>query len=96
MKNYFVYIMTNEHNSALYTGMTNDIKRRVYEHKEKLIKGFTEKYNINKLLYYEIFDMPAQAIAREKQIKGGSRQDKLDLIKSINPAFDDLYAGLFK
>ena len=94
MTNYFVYIMTNEHNSVIYTGMTNDIKRRIYEHKEKLIKGFTERYNINKLVYYEIFDTPAAAITREKQIKDGPRHKKIHLIKSLNPKFEDLYHKL--
>ena len=96
MKNYFIYIMSNEHHTVFYAGVTNNLKRRIYQHKEKLIKGFTKSYNINKLLYYEIFDNAVAAIAREKQIKGGSRQDKIDLIKKTNPAFDDLYPTLFK
>ena len=96
MKNYFIYIMSNEHHTVFYIGVTNNLKRRVYQHKEKLIKGFTESYNINKLLYYEIFDNAAMAISREKQIKGGSRQDKIDLIKKLNLGFNDLYPTLFK
>ncbi|MGD8226697.1 MAG: GIY-YIG nuclease family protein [Desulfobacteraceae bacterium] len=90
-KQYFVYIMTNKNNTALYTGVTNDLKRRVYEHKEKIVGGFTKKYNLNKLVYYEIFEDPENAILREKQIKGGSRQRKIDLINSLNKEWQDLY-----
>jgi putative endonuclease len=86
--------MTNQRNSALYTGITNDLKRRVYEHKEKLIKGFTKKYNITKLVYYEIYDDAETAIHREKQLKGGSRQSKIDLINSLNPDWHDLHEEL--
>lgn len=78
-KQYYVYIMTNNNNSVLYTGMTNNLIRRVYEHKEKIIDGFTKKYNCTKLVYYEIFNDPYNAIAREKQIKAGSRKKKLTL-----------------
>ena len=90
-RQYYVYIMTNKTNTVLYTGMTNDLVRRVWEHKEKLIKGFTGRYNITKLVYYEIFGTAYDAIAREKQIKGGSRKKKLDLIKKVNPHWKDLY-----
>ena len=90
----YVYIMTNKHNTVLYTGVTNDLIRRVYEHKEKLVKGFTKKYNVNKLVYYEIADEIYYAIEREKQIKGGSRQKKIDLILSMNPEWKDLYNTL--
>ena len=88
---YYVYIMTNVKNNVLYTGVTNDIHRRVLEHKNKLVKGFTRKYHITKLVYYEIYDNIEFAIAREKQIKGGSRQKKIELIQSMNPDFKDLY-----
>ena len=88
---YYVYIMTNKRNTVLYTGVTNDLKRRIYEHKEKLIDGFTKKYNIINLVYYEIFSDIENAILREKQIKGGSRQKKIDLINSINKEWRDLY-----
>ena len=91
---YYVYIMTNEHDKVLYTGITNDLKRRVYEHKEKLINGFTKKYNITKLVYYEVFEDPENAILREKQIKAGSRQKKIDLINSINRKWLNLYKEL--
>ena len=86
--------MTNKNNHVLYTGMTNNLKRRVYEHKEKLINGFTKKYNVTKLVYYEVFDDPASAIVREKQIKGGSRQKKIDLINNMNSEWTDLYESL--
>ena len=91
---YYVYIMTNNHNNVLYTGVTNDLKGRVFEHKEKLIKGFTKKYNIYKLVFYEVFDDAYNAISREKQIKAGSRQKKIDLINSMNPKWKDLYEEL--
>jgi len=93
-RQYFVYIMTNKHNNVLYTGITNDLKRRVYEHKEKLVGGFTKKYNITKLIYYEVFDDPENAILREKQIKAGSRQKKIDLVNSINRKWLNLYEEL--
>ena len=83
--------MTNKNNTVLYTGVTNNLKRRVYEHKSKLIEGFTKKYNITKLVYYEIFSDSYNAISREKQIKAGSRQKKIDLINSVNERWDDLY-----
>ena len=83
--------MTNKCNTVLYTGITNDLKRRVYEHKEKLVDGFTKRYNITKLVYYEVFADPENAILREKQIKAGSRQKKIDLINSINREWLDLY-----
>ena len=83
--------MTNRKNIVLYTGVTNNLRRRVYEHKEKLVKGFTKKYNITKLVYCEVFDRIEDAIMREKQIKGGSRQKKIDLINSMNKDWRDLY-----
>ena len=93
-REYYIYIMTNKLNTVLYTGVTNDLRRRIYEHKEKLVKGFTKKYNVTKLVYYEIFDDVDDAISREKQIKGGSRQKKIDLINSINREWKDLYNEL--
>ena len=78
----------------LYTGVTNDLLRRAYEHRNKLVKGFTSKYNVTKLIYWEAFDSPLEAIAREKQIKAGSRAKKLALVRSINPDFEDLYEKL--
>ena len=87
----YVYLMTNKVNTVIYTGVTSDLEKRVYEHKEKLADGFTKKYNVDKLVYYEIFDDIRDTILREKQIKSGSRAKKLNLIKSINPKFRDLY-----
>ena len=89
-KQYFVYIMTNKSNKVLYTGVTGDLKRRVYEHKEKLVEGFTKKYNITKLVYFEMCGDIKTAITREKHIKGGSRQKKIDLINEMNKDWDDL------
>ena len=86
--------MTNKRNTVLYTGITSDLIKRIYEHKQKLVEGFTKKYNIGKLVYYEIFDDPKNAILREKQIKAGSREKKIKLINSINPKWDDLYDKL--
>jgi putative endonuclease len=93
-KQYYVYIMTNKYNTVLYTGMTNDLKRRVYEHKSGLGGGFTGKYNITKFVYYEACNDAYSAIAREKQIKGGSRQKKIDLINAMNSQWKDLYKEL--
>jgi putative endonuclease len=90
-KEYYVYIMTNAHNTVLYTGVTNNLTRRVYEHKSGIGSVFTRKYNIRKLVYYEVGNDANTAIAREKQIKGGSRQKKIDLINSMNPEWKDLY-----
>ncbi|OZH54063.1 excinuclease ABC subunit C [Hydrocoleum sp. CS-953] len=90
-KEYYIYIMTNKRNTVLYTGVTNDLIRRVYEHKSKLVEGFTKKYNINKLVYFEMYENPSEAIAREKQIKAGSRQKKINLINSMNLQWKDLY-----
>ena len=91
MKNYFIYILTNKNNTVLYTGFTNNLQRRIWEHKSRLLEGFTKQYNVNKLVYYEIFDNPDSAIKREKQIKAGSRKRKLDLINSFNKEWKDLY-----
>jgi len=90
-REYCVYIMTNKYNTVLYTGVTNNLMRRIYEHKNGLAEGFTKKYNVHKLVYYEVGDNIHAAIAREKQIKGGSRQKKIDLINSMNPEWKDLY-----
>ncbi len=92
-KFYYVYIMTNKRNNVLYTGMTNNLDRRVLEHKNKMVEGFTEKYNVNKLIYYEVHNNPREAINREKQIKGWLREKKIRLVKSTNPAWKDLSNG---
>ena len=91
---YYVYIMTNLQKSALYTGVTNDLKRRVYEHKQGSGGGFTRKYRAVLLVYYEVFQDPLNAITREKQIKGGSRKKKMALVDKFNPAWEDLYSQL--
>jgi putative endonuclease len=93
-KQYYVYFLTNFNNKVLYVGVTNDLKRRVYEHKNGLVDGFTRSYHVNKLVYYEIGEDIEGAILREKQIKGGSRKDKDDLIKKFNPDWKDLYDQL--
>ena len=93
-RQYYVYILANKGNTVLYTGVTNDLIRRAYEHREKLINGFTQKYNVSKLVYYEIFDDPENAISREKQIKAGSRRKKVELINSINREWTDLFEEL--
>jgi putative endonuclease len=89
MKQYYVYIMTNK-SRTLYTGVTNDLERRVYEHKQKLIPGFTTRYNISRLVYFEATEDIRAAIEREKQIKGWLRQKKVALIESVNPEKKDL------
>ena len=83
--------MTNKNNTVIYTGVTSNLRKRVYEHKQKLVKGFTKRYNLDKLVYYEVFDDPYYAISREKQIKGGSRQKKIDLVNNMNKGWKDLY-----
>jgi putative endonuclease len=90
-RQYYVYIITNKRNTLLYIGVTNDLKKRVYEHRKNMIPGFTKKYNINKLVYYEVYGSSSGAITREKQIKSRPRQKKVNLIKSLNPDWDDLY-----
>ena len=97
MKKGYVYILFNKRNGTLYTGVTSDIVKRIYEHKNKLVDGFTKTYSVDKLGYYEISDNMESAIIKEKQIKAGNRKNKLKLIESINPNWDDLYydiAGL--
>ncbi len=93
-KQYYVYILTNYTNSVLYAGVTNNLIRRVYEHKNNLVAGFTQKYNVHKLVYYEIFQDPENAIKREKAIKNLLRRKKIELIKSQNPEFSDLYSTI--
>ncbi len=93
-KVYAVYMMANKNNTVIYTGVTNNLHRRVYEHKEKLVDGFTKKYNTIKLVYYEVFTDIEEAIKREKQIKGGSRHKKIDLICKENKNWKDLYNEL--
>jgi len=88
---YCVYIMANKAGTVLYTGVTNDLARWVFEHKGKFVPSFTSRYNITRLVYFEVFDDPESAILREKQIKAGSRAKKLALISGMNPHWNDLY-----
>ena len=87
---YFVYIMTNEHNTTLYVGVTNDLTRRVYEHKYEVNEGFTKKYQLHKLIYFETFFGVEDAIAREKQLKKLSRKNKEKLIGEVNPTWEEI------
>lgn len=87
--------MMNKGHQVLYTGVTSNLFKRVSEHKNKVVVGFTSAYNVTKLVYYEEFNTMEEAIAREKQIKGGSRQKKFDLINNKNPEWKDLYEEFF-
>ena len=93
-RQYYVYILTNNAGTVLYTGVTNDLKRRVFEHKNRLVEGFTKRYNIDRLVYYAVGGDIEGAIAEEKRIKGGSRNAKIALINSMNKEWRDLYEGL--
>lgn len=93
-KYYSVYILTNYTNTVLYTGITNNLVRRVYEHKEKIEEGFTQKYNVNKLVYFEVFETPEAAIKREKAIKNLVRRKKIALIEKDNPSWKDLFSNI--
>ena len=90
MKQYYVYLLTNKTNKVLYIGVTNDLARRMFEHKNKAMEGFTKKYNLTKLVYYETTDDARSAIAREKQLKNWHREWKLNLINQFNPDWNDL------
>ena len=90
----YVYILTNVGNRVLYTGVTSDLIKRVYEHRNKMVDGFTKKYNVCKLLYYEIFEDMINAITREKQIKGWKRTKKIELLEEMNPKWEDLYKSI--
>ena len=90
----YVYIMTNQHNTTLYVGVTNNLVRRIWEHKNKIHKGFTSKYNINKLVYYEYYEDELTAITREKSLKDRNRQYKNELISKMNPDWVDLYDSI--
>ncbi|WP_424244058.1 putative endonuclease [Elusimicrobium posterum] len=93
-KVFCVYIITNWDNRVLYTGITSSLKQRIWQHKNKIAEGFASKYNCNKLVYYEMFSEPLQAIEREKQIKKFYRNEKVALVKSFNPDWNDLYKDL--
>lgn len=91
MKQFFVYILASKRNGTLYVGVTNDLKRRVYEHKHHVVEGFTKKYNVSLLVYYEIFENSEEAIFREKRMKRWKREWKVKRIESKNPLWKDLY-----
>ena len=95
MHQYYIYIMTNKNNSTLYTGVTDDLQRRIIEHKSGKGGSFTKRYNINKLVYFETGDKIHEAIEREKQIMAGSRQNKLDFINLVNPEWNDLFEEMY-
>jgi len=94
-KYYCVYIITNQRNTVLYTGVSGSIVGRIYHYKNKSVSSFSSKYNLNKLVYYEIFENINLAITREKQIKAGNRKKKVELINKFNPDWKDLYSTLF-
>ncbi len=89
-KQYYVYILTNQFNFVLYVGMTSDINKRIFEHKAKFVRGFTKKYNLNKLVYLAIFEDAYQGVTYERKLKGWSRKKKLNLITTHNPSWNDL------
>jgi putative endonuclease len=93
-KQYYVYIITSKSNTVLYTGITNDLKRRIFEHKQELVPGFSKRYKVSKLVYYEQTNDVTSAILREKQIKAGSRKKKLEMIARMNKEWRDLYEDL--
>ena len=93
-KTYYVYLLSNKKSTVIYTGMTNDLVRRVYQHKQGQSESFTQRYRVNRLVYFESFADVRDALEREKQLKAGSRQKKLDLINSTNPEWRDLYDEL--
>jgi len=95
LKTYYVYILSNK-SRTLYIGVTNDLTRRIYEHKNKLVEGFTKKYNISKLVYYEMTNSIEAAIKREKQLKAWHRKWKIDLIETKNPLWKDLFENLLE
>lgn len=96
MKEAYLYILTNKTNNLLYIGVSGNIKSRLFQHRKHLVEGFTDKYNITKVVYIEKFDVMINAIEREKQLKGWTRQKKIELIKTFNPNFKDLYEDIMK
>ena len=93
-KQYYVYILASHKNGTLYVGVSSDLVRRIWEHKNKAVKGFTSKYGVDRLVYYEIFDDPENAIKREKRLKEYKRQWKIDLIEKKNLEWEDLYEAI--
>ena len=95
MKDFYVYVMSNRNRAVLYTGITKDLARRVWQHKNQVVKGFTSKYKLDRLVYYEQFADPISAITREKEIKAWRREKKNDLVRKLNPKWEDLAKKLF-
>jgi len=93
-KHFYVYILASRKHGTMYIGVTNDLIRRIYEHKEKLVPGFTRDHDVHKLVYYELYDDPESAITREKRLKKWKRDWKIELIERDNPHWDDLYPAL--
>ena len=96
LRSYHVYILTNANNTTYYIGITNNLARRIYEHKNGIMNGFTKHYKLKKLIYFEEYQKPKEAIAREKQLKNWHRQWKINLILESNPKFEDLYHKILK
>jgi len=94
MNNYYIYVLASKRNGTVYIGVTNDLQKRIWEHKNKIIKGFTEKYLVDKLVYYEATPDINSAIQREKQLKSWNRKWKLELIEQENPCWKDLYPDI--
>lgn len=94
-EHFYVYILSSFHNRVLYVGVTSDLKKRVWHHKEKIIKGFTSKYNVDRLVFYEVHNTAESAITREKNIKNWKREWKVKRIENMNPNWDDLYEKFF-
>ena len=95
MGQYYIYFMTNWTGEVLYIGVTNNLERRLYEHKHKIFEGFSQSYNLNKLVYFEAYDAPTEAIAREKQLKKWARAKKNKLVEALNPNWQDLSADWY-
>ena len=89
-----IYLLTNRTNGTLYTGVTSDLPKRIWQHRNKVVEGFSRKYNLTRLVYFELYEDMYQAILREKQIKAGSRQTKIALIEAVNPGWEDLYGDI--
>jgi putative endonuclease len=94
VRQYYVYLATNRGNTVIYTGVTSNLRRRIYAHRNAIVNGFTKRYRVGKLIYFEVFTDPYNAISREKQIKAGSRDTKIALIARLNPGWRDLWPDI--
>jgi putative endonuclease len=94
MKQYYIYILSNKRNGTLYVGVTNNLVKRIYEHQNKLVDGFSKEYGLNRLVYYEVVENIEEAIVREKRLKKWNREWKIDLIQKTNPNWEDLYSKI--